>query len=178
MPNNQIQKPWYRQLWPWMLIAIPFSSVMGGALMIYLAVIHPANLVKDSYYQDGMGINKHIEKDLIAAERGIEADIRFDEPLGDVTVDLRGAQERALVMELFHPTDNTRDMISKLSRTVERQQRYQGHFQPPLAGRWYVELRDADNQWRMRGRLVFPVNGMLEMRPAAKQGSNGVNRSN
>lgn len=168
MPNNQLQKPWYRQVWPWMLIAIPFSSVMGGVLMIYLAVTHPADLVKDSYYQDGMGINKQIDKDQIPVELGIEADIRFDESLGDVIVDLRGVDESALVMELLHPTDKTRDMISKLSRVADGQLQYQGHFQPPLSGRWYVELRDADNQWRMRGRLVFPVSGMLMMRPTAR----------
>ncbi len=168
MPTTENQKPWYRQVWPWMLIAIPFSSVMGGMLMIYLAVSHPNDLVKDSYYQDGMAINKQIDKDLMASQLGVQATISFDESLGDVFVDLRGVEENALIIELFHPSDSNKDMISGLLRIPGEQSRYQGHFEATLSGRWYIELRDVDNEWRMRGRMAFPVNGVLEMRPAGK----------
>jgi hypothetical protein len=168
MPSNEIQKPWYRQLWPWMLIAIPFSSVMGGVLMIYLAVSHPNDLVKDNYYQDGMAINRQIDKDLAASRLGVQADIGFDEEFGDIVVDLRGVDENALIMELFHPIDRDKDKIAGLAKTPEEPHRYRGQFQAPLFGRWYVELRDADDQWRMRGRITFPVDGVLEMRPVSQ----------
>ena len=166
MPTTEIQKPWYRQVWPWMLIAIPFSSVMGGILMIYLAVSHPNDLVKDNYYQDGMAINKQIDKDQMASELGLQATISFEETLGDVLVELRGADETVLIIELFHPSDSSKDMISGLTRLASEQNRYQGHFEKPLSGRWYIELRDTGDQWRLRGRMSFPVNGVLEMRPA------------
>ena len=102
--NIEQEPPWYRQVWPWMLIAIPLSSVFGGILMIYLAVTHPADLVKDSYYKEGMGINKRSARDLAPLELGIEADVVFREDIGDVEVLLRGVEETALIMELIHPS--------------------------------------------------------------------------
>jgi hypothetical protein len=150
-----------------MLIAIPLSSVFGGILMIYLAVTHPADLVKDSYYKEGMGINKRSARDLAPLELGIEADVVFREDIGDVEVLLRGVEETALIMELIHPSSKERDMITGLLKHPDDPFRYEGHFLEPLSGRWYIELRDTDNQWRMRGRIIFPVQGVLEMRPSS-----------
>ena len=33
--------PWYRQFWPWFLIALPASAVAGSLLSVYLALRHP-----------------------------------------------------------------------------------------------------------------------------------------
>jgi len=166
--NTEQEPPWYRQVWPWMLIAIPLSSVFGGILMIYLAVTHPADVVKDSYYKEGMGINKRNSKDLVPVELGLEADVVFSEDSGDVEVQLRGVEENALIMELIHPSSKARDLITGLLKHPEDSHRYEGHFLAPLSGRWYIELRDTDNQWRLRGRIIFPVQGILEMRPSSR----------
>ena len=39
-------RPWYRQLWPWLLILPPALSVVGGAVTYYLAVTRPDVLVQ------------------------------------------------------------------------------------------------------------------------------------
>ena len=33
----RVVKPWYREPWPWLLMAGPFVAVMGCAITIYLA---------------------------------------------------------------------------------------------------------------------------------------------
>ncbi len=37
--------PWYRQFWPWVLIAIPLSAVIMGAVTLWLALSNPDYLV-------------------------------------------------------------------------------------------------------------------------------------
>jgi len=44
---SQPARPWYREPWPWVAIAIPGAAVIGGLFTLYLAVSHPDPLVVD-----------------------------------------------------------------------------------------------------------------------------------
>lgn len=47
-PQRSLQKdtqPWYRQFWPWVLIAIPAAAVLASAVTVWLAVTHVDPLV-------------------------------------------------------------------------------------------------------------------------------------
>jgi hypothetical protein len=148
------------------LIAIPGTSVIGGVFMIYLSMTGSDYLVKDSYYKDGMAINRQLDRDRHAADLGIEANVTFQAADGDILVALPpGADEYALEVELFHPTDKTRDMRSTLFRLKDDNEKYRGSFGAPLEGRWYVELRDKENDWRLRGQVILPANAEIVMRP-------------
>jgi hypothetical protein len=168
MLEHDNQKPWYRQFWPWVLIAIPGSSVIGGVLMIYLAMTGSNHLVKDSYYIDGMTINKQLDRDRLAVELGVEASIDFDVPGGVIIVTLQGIDEYALEAELFHPVDMTRDLKATLFRKSDEDEIFQGSFDAPLDGRWYIELRDLDNEWRLRGQVILPATGVVVMKPTTR----------
>jgi len=44
--------PWYRQFWPWFIIALPTAAVIGSFISLWLAVSHPDFLVvTDDEYQ-------------------------------------------------------------------------------------------------------------------------------
>lgn len=44
--------PWYRQFWPWFIIALPTAAVIGSFISLWLAVSHPDYLVvSDDEYQ-------------------------------------------------------------------------------------------------------------------------------
>jgi hypothetical protein len=47
-------RPWYRQLWPWLLIVPPAAAVIGGAITLYLAISRPDMLVRQDCVQDGV----------------------------------------------------------------------------------------------------------------------------
>lgn len=38
-------RPWYKEPWPWVIIAIPAAAVVMGVITYYLAVSHPDYLV-------------------------------------------------------------------------------------------------------------------------------------
>ena len=54
MTNPTNSKPWYRQLWPWMLMIPPAAAMIGGAITLYLALSRPHELVRDDCYRDGV----------------------------------------------------------------------------------------------------------------------------
>jgi hypothetical protein len=41
-------RPWYREPWPWVLIALPLLTVIASAVTFWLAVSHPDFLVVDT----------------------------------------------------------------------------------------------------------------------------------
>jgi len=45
--------PWYRQFWPWFIIALPTSAVIASFISLWLAVSNPDHLVvdEDEYQQ-------------------------------------------------------------------------------------------------------------------------------
>jgi hypothetical protein len=45
--------PWYRQFWPWFIIALPASAVIASFVSLWLAVSNPDQLVvtEDEYLQ-------------------------------------------------------------------------------------------------------------------------------
>ena len=57
MNTHKLKKPWYREPWVWLMIALPASAVVGGIITIYLAVSTSDGLVVDDYYKRGKAIN-------------------------------------------------------------------------------------------------------------------------
>ena len=44
--------PWYRQFWPWFIIALPASAVIASFISLWLAISNPDHLiVTDDEYQ-------------------------------------------------------------------------------------------------------------------------------
>lgn len=50
MNNQSISKPWWKQLWPWLLISGPAVAMIGCIITIYLAI----NLYADKPLRDGV----------------------------------------------------------------------------------------------------------------------------
>ena len=135
--------------------------------MIYLAMNDADHLVKDSYYVDGMTINRQLDRDVLARKLGVEARIDFDAKAGSVVVTLSEIYAERLVIELFHPTDNTRDLKMSLAREIGNENIYHGDLGVPLNGRWYLELRDGENNWRLHEQVILPATGPVIMKPMA-----------
>jgi hypothetical protein len=47
-------RPWYRHVWPWLLIVPPAAAVIGGSITLYLAVTRPDTLVRKDCVKDGV----------------------------------------------------------------------------------------------------------------------------
>jgi hypothetical protein len=69
--------PWYRQFWPWFIIALPASAVIGSFVSLWLAVSNPDQLVvtEDEYLQ-----LKGELKAQIAVKKNIKAEAGKSDP--------------------------------------------------------------------------------------------------
>ena len=59
-------KPWHRQLWPWLIMAPPFASVVGGVALVWVAIATNDGLVTPDYYRKGIEINARLTREQAA----------------------------------------------------------------------------------------------------------------
>jgi hypothetical protein len=76
--SSEHSTPWYRQGWPWLLISLPASAVIGGIITIILAVQSPNALVVDDYYKEGLAINQEKQRLEAARNMALEGLLRSD----------------------------------------------------------------------------------------------------
>jgi hypothetical protein len=146
--NNADAKPWYRETWPWLLIAGPALVVLAGIVTVWLAVASNDGLVADDYYKRGLAINQVLARDQVAAARGYAAVITYEPASGRVRVLLSGRDTPpALLLSVVHPTKAGEDRIVPLARIAA--DTYEGVLPQPMAGRWRLAIEDASRTWRL-----------------------------
>lgn len=149
-------KPWYKQFWPWFLIAIPGSSVITGMILLTLAINGRDTLVREEWYKDGMAINQRLEKRTRAEDAGIKAFFTFDNSDNIVTLrltNLNPAQDAGLVLELVHPTLAQRDMRAELYKTPDN--RYFAKLNGTPSGFYYTLLSSSQGNWEIESQVNF-----------------------
>lgn len=148
--------PWYRYPMVWMMIAIPFSAVVMGVIMIWLAVTTDDGLVADDYYKQGMAINLNLHRDIQAQEMGVSAALEMNRSEGLIRINLalnKGGLESypdTLQLKLQYATKDDNDVQLLLNHGQDN--RYIGLIKQPLIqGKWYLEL--SDGEWRLNGNM-------------------------
>ena len=68
-----MNEPWYRQFWPWFIIALPVSAVIASFITLWLAVSNPVTLVvnDEEYRELNSGLKAQVTvKEIQEAEKG------------------------------------------------------------------------------------------------------------
>jgi hypothetical protein len=114
--------PWYRQRWPWFLIALPASAVIGGVITAVLAVRTFDGPVAADYYKQGLAINQEVDRAQLARVLGLEARVVLAGIAEGDSVRVEVRSQRALPAEatvqlrLVHPGWPGEDRIAVLRR--------------------------------------------------------------
>jgi hypothetical protein len=147
-------RPWYRQFWPWFIMALPAAAVAASVTTLVIAVRHQDSLVRDDWYQEGKSINVNMARDQKAKTAHISAGLRFDSLTGEVRADLqsRVLLPDTLTLTLSHVTLADRDQTVLLKR--QQDGHYQGVLHKELQGDFDVEL--ASPEWRIDSSENFP----------------------
>ena len=152
MPERERQpEPWYRQFWPWFLIALPGSVVIASFVTLWLAISRPNPMVVDDYARIARSTEQRLERDQAAAALGVHAEIRLIAGANIVEVRLlpETVAPESLELRLSHPLIEERDQVIKLMRVPGG---WSASLEPP-AGRWYLQLYPGDRSWRLSGEL-------------------------
>ncbi len=160
MQTCEDKKPWHQHPLVWMMLSIPFSAVIMGVVMIWLAVDTDDGLVADDYYKRGLAINDVISLDKKAAELELNALIEFNssEKVINMQFDkgLLDSYPETLQLTFQHATRANSDVVLILNHGINN--RYIGHLPQAIShGIWYFEVSDkggADTGkgWKLNAR--------------------------
>ncbi len=144
------RRPWYREPWPWILMAAPGAAVIAGAATLWIAVATSDGLVAEDYYRQGLAINKVLERERAAQSLKIVGRAAASGDALRVKLEGDAARPLALFAQLAHATRSGHDMRLRLAPQAD------GAFAAALpralpAGRWRVSIEDPQAAWRITG---------------------------
>lgn len=144
--------PWYRQLWPWLLMLMPATALVGGVITFWLAATANNSLVVDDYYREGRAINLQLARDREAQAMGLSATLSGLP--GGAQLRLASSTNATLppfvTLQVLHATRSELDRTLTLAATGGGMYRSQQQ-ELPLDGRWNVLIEDPDRKWRLTG---------------------------
>lgn len=138
----------------WMALILLALCIVGTVAMVAISAIKGADELPDVYHAEGRAADADLRALELARSLGLRAVVSLT--TDGVTVRLTDASGNAanrepLLLRLTHPSDPQYDRIVVLSNA--------GNVAVGLltatsmAAYWQVELRPADSQWLLRGRV-------------------------
>ncbi|AYC32652.1 hypothetical protein D3880_09755 [Pseudomonas cavernae] len=143
---------WYKNFWPWAIIGMLGTSVILSVNLIRIAVSNQDTLVNDNYYEAGKGISRSLDRERLARDLQLHADIHLDELTGEISLSLNGnSQPASLELSLISPTQPEKDRHIQLNRSASEQGRYVGQLSEAISGHRFVELlgEHEGQTWRL-----------------------------
>lgn len=173
-PNATPSIPWYRERWPWLLMAGPAAVVVAGGVTVWLAIASNDGLVADDYYKQGLAVNQRLQRDQRASEQGMSATLMRSGQQLRVLITAREAWPAPpqLVIKLSHPTRGGRDQ--RVTLRAEGGGLYIGTLAPGLAGRRLAILEDPAGEWRLQGEWLTDEGQAIVLQPRQNRAPGGV----
>ena len=138
--------PWYRQFWPWFILAILSWGVISASITLTVALKNPPHMMTGDYAELGKAlVDTHVRADraealglagTLRSEQGAWR-LRFDREASEVSLE-------SLLLLIQHPTDTTRDRQVVLRRSAPGEYRADA-FDIPDRGRLIVS--DLEQTW-------------------------------
>lgn len=162
--SNKKAEPWYKQGWPWFLIALPATAVIAGFITLAIAINTWDGLVVDDYYKEGRAIVQTIGRTERAKELGLSAQLRVR--TDSLRIDLSAAKledlPQSIRLTIAHPTRGGSDQELFLSGPGGV---FEGAIKPLSTGRWLFQLEDESRSWRMNGTAYLPTETEIRVDP-------------
>jgi len=140
--------PWYRDRWPWLLMAGPIIVVVAGFATAWVAWSTDDGVVADDYYKRGLVINRELERTGRGEMLRLSAVLALA-PDGAVRLELSGADGMevpgAVRARFANATRAGFDRTATLSRMADGT--YSGRIVPLPPGRWLVAVET--DAWRL-----------------------------
>ncbi len=157
-------QPWYKQPWPWFLMAGPGVVVIAGFITLSMALSSDDGLVTDDYYKQGLTVNQRLHRDHFAASLGLHADVMKSGLGVRLLLAESGTAElpTEIVLRLAHPTRAGMDQAVKMQS--EGQGFFTGKLTSEISGRWLVSIEDPAKQWRLQGEWLADSEEPLRLR--------------
>lgn len=154
-------RPWYRHFWVWFVLGLLSLSISASLTLVTMAYRHADDVVSDTWYKDGRGVNRDMAAEQMARSLAIDFTVRGVD--GKLQASLTSAANlslpASLTLALRHPTIAARDELYELQ--LDETGRYQGQGVLPR-GRHIATLTPATGHWRLQSD-VWVEDGHLRM---------------
>ncbi|MFT4940031.1 MAG: hypothetical protein ACI88A_003082 [Paraglaciecola sp.] len=149
------QKVWYKQFWPWFLIALPVISMIVSLNMLRFALNGEDSLVVDEYYKQGKAININLQKIEMAKKLNIKAQMRINDNSVELHfTDGKPGSAAALNLVFYHATQKHKDTTFTLIKDAS--ETYRALIDTDLTGKWQVSLQPHDELWKIQQTISLP----------------------
>lgn len=155
--------PWWKQRWPWLLMAGPAIVVVAGSYTAYLAISTPDALVVGDYYKQGKAINQDLRRDRVAAQLGLNMELGYDAAEGAITGRISRSDTGPLMLHLSHATQPEKDI--KLILVPDADGRFTAKLPLLERSRWVVLVEGQKRDWRLAGAWVWPAQRTVALQP-------------
>ncbi|WP_237363558.1 FixH family protein [Vibrio marisflavi] len=157
-----MEKPWYKQFWPWFLIILPLIVVIWTIATVVVFSNNSVSLVTEDYYKKGKGINIDISKINVAKTLGLSVSLTSNDDSIDFKL-IKGQLEHypAIKVLFAHRTLPNRDFSKIL--TSDANGNYRVPLDRELKGPWFIEISPHDDAWLIQGRVNFPVASSMKL---------------
>jgi uncharacterized protein len=144
-PADAVPPAWYRQRWPWLLVAGPFLVVVASLASAWIAVKSDDGVVADDYYRQGLLINQKLAR-AAPAEHAPGATISVGADRG-IRIHLYGVAQTPshLQLTLARPGEHREDHRVSLAPVDGGE--WVGAMPDLVSGRWIVTLESE--MWRL-----------------------------
>ena len=152
--EHEDTEPWYRQFWPWFIIALLSSSVIAGLTTVWISLQTTDSLVLVPEQGVRAEAERQVAASRLATELGLAAAVDIDMTTGAVTAVMRAGDledvPATLQFEMSHPAFADRDhriTLSKAMPDASGNPVWVGHFVSVPHGRYYAVLNSSE--WRL-----------------------------
>ena len=156
MSQTQEQKPWYMEPYVWLIISFPLAAVIAGIITAVLAVKSDDGLVVDDYYEEGLAINRKLERDQLAAEYELTANLQYAKDNEKIRLIVGGNDNfiypDKLKISFLNASKAGVDKEEVLTRSEAYT--YLGSNPELGKGKWHVLIEDKN--WRLLKVLNVP----------------------
>ncbi|KXI22666.1 FixH family protein [Photobacterium sanguinicancri] len=157
-----MQKPWYKQFWPWFLMAIPATSIIYSLSIVYVFSQNQVDLVAEDYYKKGKAINLDLSRLKVADALKLKASLQVVDDQITVNFD-KGelTQFPNLRVTFTHRTLANRDFTQMVSADLKGS--YHFNTSAPVQGPWFVEVEPFEGDWMLQGPVALPTSDPISL---------------
>lgn len=136
--------PWYRQFWPWFILAILSWGVVSATITLTVALKNPPHMMTGDYAKLGKAlVDTHVRADRAEA-LGLSGTLQAENDEWLLRLDATELPAQQLMLLVQHPTDAGRDRQIVLNRTGSDEYRAEA-IDVPVRGRLIVS--DLEQTW-------------------------------
>lgn len=150
-------KPWYKQFWPWFVIALPATAVVAGLFTLYLAIVNRPDVVSDQITGEGEAIELNREAFDRAKALGVAFEYKFDADAHKLYLNAIGGIDKEktsiLSVMLLHPTMKSRDI--EVTAALMPDGQYTALLETMPEGKYGIQVSAPGESWKISGHIRF-----------------------